>query len=218
MAPRPPPSAAWPDSLPTDCANLTPGLGMRKPKRAKAATARRKSRRPRRASSRAGATELALASLAHEIRTPLNGILAMSELIAAADRPAREREWAAQVKSAAEHLAHLSTLVVDGARAGRQRLSLRAQPFRLRALAEAIGAVLAARAGTKGLAVEIAIAADLPDAVAGDAVRLRAALENLADNAVKFTERGRVAMTVEARAAPRRGARLAAPLGGRGAR
>jgi CheY-like chemotaxis protein len=177
---------------------------MRKGKRAKAATARRKSRRPRRASSHAGATELALASLAHEIRTPLNGILAMSELIAAADLPAREREWAAQVKSAAEHLAHLSTLVVDGARAGRRGLSLRMQPFRLRVLSEAVGATLSARAQAKGLGCDVTIAAGLPDDVVGDAVRLRAALENLADNAVKFTEHGRVAMTVSAAPGPRK--------------
>ena len=71
-------------------------------------------------------------------------------------------------------------------------------------LREAVGATLAARAETKGLAVDIAIAADLPDDVVGDAVRLRAALENLADNAVKFTERGRVAMTVSAAPAPRK--------------
>jgi CheY-like chemotaxis protein len=176
---------------------------MRKTKRAKAAAARRKPRRPRK-SSRAGVTELALASLAHEIRTPLNGILAMSELIAAADLPAREREWAAQVRSAAEHLAQLSTLVVDGVRADRRGLVLRGEPFRLRALAEAVGATLAARAETKGLAAEVAIADDVPDEVIGDAVRLRAALENLADNAVKFTERGRVAITVSAVPASRK--------------
>ena len=133
----------------------------------------------------------------------------MSELIAAADLPAREREWAAQVKSAAEHLAQLSTLVVDGVRAERRGLVLRAQPFRLRALAEAVGASLAARAETKGLAADVAIAIDLPDAVVGDVVRLRAALENLADNAVKFTERGRVAMTVGAAPAPRKRHRIA---------
>ena len=180
---------------------------MRNVKSAKAAASRRKTakaKRPRRTSSRAGATELALASLAHEIRTPLNGILAMSELIAAADLPAREREWAAQVRSAAEHLAHLSTLVVDGVRAEKRGLVLRGEPFRLRTLAEAVGATLAARAETKGLAADVAIAIDLPDEVIGDAVRLRAALENLADNAVKFTERGRVAMTVSAAPASRK--------------
>jgi CheY-like chemotaxis protein/nitrogen-specific signal transduction histidine kinase len=177
---------------------------MRKVKRAtSAASKRRKATR-----ARPSATEIALASLAHEIRTPLNGILALSELIAAAELPEREREWAAQVKSAAEHLAALATLVVDGARAHQRTLVLRQAPFRLRALAGAVGASLSARAQAKGLACDIAIAIDLPDRVSGDGVRLRAALENLADNAVKFTERGRVAMTVGAAPGPRKSHRV----------
>src|SRR5437660_6454625 len=111
-------------------------MSMRKVKRAKsAARKRRKVASARRARAPADATEIALASFAHEIRTPLNGILALSELIAAADLPAREREWATQVKGAAEHLAALATLVVDGARARRRGLVLREAPFRMRALA-----------------------------------------------------------------------------------
>jgi len=175
---------------------------MRKVRGAKAVKPRRKTRTRRRAAS-ADAVETALAMLAHEIRTPLNGILAMSELIAAADLPARERQWASQVKGASEHLAALATLVVDGVRASKRGLVLRDEPFRPRALVEAVGATLAARAEAKGLAADIAIADDLPDLVTGDRVRLRAALENLADNAVKFTERGRVAMAVSAARAPR---------------
>jgi CheY-like chemotaxis protein len=166
-----------------------------------------KSPKPRKArtrsrAKRSGATETALALLAHEIRTPLNGILAMSELIAAADLPERERQWAAHVKSAAEHLAALATLVVDGARAGKRGLTLRAEPFRSYALAQELGATLAARAEAKGLAADVSIADDLPEMVAGDRVRLRAALENLIDNAVKFTEHGRVALSVSAARAP----------------
>jgi CheY-like chemotaxis protein len=175
---------------------------MRKVRSAKAVKLRRKTRSRRRAAS-ADAVETALAMLAHELRTPLNGILAMSELIAAADLPERERQWASQVKGASEHLAALATLVVDGVRADKRGLVLRDEPFRPRALAEAVGATLAARAEAKGLAADIAIADDLPDLVSGDRVRLRAALENLADNAVKFTERGRVAMAVSMAGAPR---------------
>jgi CheY-like chemotaxis protein len=150
------------------------------------------------------AVETALATLAHEIRTPLNGILALSELLAAADLPQREREWASLVKGAAQHLAQLSTLVVDGVRAEARGLTLRAEPFRLRALAEAVAGTLVARAETKELAVEIGIADDLPEFVGGDRVRLRAALENLADNAVKFTDRGRIAFAVTAKSVRRR--------------
>ena len=74
---------------------------VRRPRRAK----RRKVRAAPRSVRARERREAALATLAHEIRTPLNGILALSELIAAADLAEREREWAAQVKSAAEHLA-----------------------------------------------------------------------------------------------------------------
>jgi CheY-like chemotaxis protein/nitrogen-specific signal transduction histidine kinase len=184
-------------------------MSMRRVKRAKSATRRRKAAPSRRSAAPADATEIALASFAHEIRTPLNGILALSELIAAADLSAREREWASQIKSAAEHLATFATLIVDGARAHRRGLALRETPFRLSALAEAVGASLSARAEAKGLACDLTIAIDLPDLVIGDGVRLRAALENLADNAVKFTERGRVAMTVGATPGPRKSHRVA---------
>ena len=176
---------------------------MRKVRSRSAAKRRRKTARPRK-SSRADAGETALAMLAHEIRTPLNGILALSELIAAADLPERERQWAGLVKGAAEHLANLMTLVVDGVRAGKRGLVLREELFRPRALAKELGATLAARAEAKGLTADISIADDLPELVTGDRVRLRAALENLIDNAVKFTERGRVAMTVDAKGPPRR--------------
>jgi two-component system, sensor histidine kinase len=184
---------------------------MRRVSRVKSAKSvrRRRAARPRRARARPDAVEFALATLAHEIRTPLNGILALSELIAAGDVPERERQWANLVKGGAEHLAQLATLVVDGVRAGRRGLVLRAEPFRPRALVEAVGAALSARAEAKGLAAEIAIADDLPEWVIGDRVRLRAALENLADNAVKFTERGRVALALKTSTASRGRHRLA---------
>lgn len=181
---------------------------MRRLGSARAAAKKRRKAPPRRF-ARADAVETALAMLAHEIRTPLNGILALSELMAAADLPERERQWASLVKGAAEHLAQLATLVVDGVRADQHGLVLRGEPFRPRALAEAIGATLAARAEAKGLAADVTIADDLPELVVGDRVRLRAALENLIDNAVKFTERGRVALAVSAVSAPRGRHRLA---------
>ena len=176
---------------------------MRRAKASKSAKRRRKPTRPRRPT----AVETALAALAHEIRTPLNGILALSELIATADLPERERRWAEASKGAAEHLAHLTTLIVDGVRADAHGLAMRRAPFRLRGFAEAVAAALAARAEAAGLEADITIADDLPDAVLGDPVRLRAALENLIDNAVKFTERGSVGLAVEGTPA-RKGYRL----------
>ncbi len=139
---------------------------------------------------RSAAPETALASLAHDIRTPLTGILALAELLAASDIGERERRWASGVKSAAEHLAQLTTIVCDAARADAAGLTLRSEAFSPRRLAETIAASLSARAGTNGLTSEISIARDLPERVNGDPVRLRAMIENLVDNAVKFTARG----------------------------
>ena len=155
-----------------------------------AAQAKRKASRHAKLDTRA--IELTLADLAHDIRTPLTGILSLGELLATSGLAERERGWASAIKSTAEHLSMLTSLIVDAARAPSKRLVLRRELVRPRRLAEAVAASLAGRAEAKGLTSEAAIAADLPDAVIGDPLRLRGALENLIDNAVKFSERGSV--------------------------
>jgi two-component system, sensor histidine kinase len=175
-----------------------------KPKKTarKRTRARRPAKSPRRATPSGKATEAALAAFAHEVRTPLTGILALSELLAASDLPERERGWAVAAKSAAEHLAQLTTLVVGGTKAATRSPALRREPLQPRALADALAATLTARAETKGLTTEIRIGA-LPDAAVGDTVLLRAAVENLIDNAVKFTERGKIGLSATAEPAAR---------------
>jgi two-component system, sensor histidine kinase len=147
--------------------------------------------------------QAALAAFAHEVRTPLTGILAISDLLATSDLGERERRWADTIKAGAEHLANLATLFVDAARTGKGTgkgvgggSTLRQDLFDLRTLARNAGDSLAGRAAAKGLQAEVDISEKLPGLVVGDPVRLRAALENLIDNAVKFTERGGVALTV----------------------
>jgi CheY-like chemotaxis protein/nitrogen-specific signal transduction histidine kinase len=164
--------------------------------------------RRRRAPASARAVEAMLAELAHEIRTPLTGILALGELLTTSELGERERGWAAAIKSTAEHLAMLTSLIVDAARADAKGLVLRRELIRPRRLAEALGVALSARALAKGLVAEVAIAADLPAGVIGDTLRLRGALENLIDNAVKFTERGSVGLEVAGEKAARGRVRL----------
>lgn len=183
--------------------------GSRKPapRRARKKAHKKAQARPRpktpAAKRKMNGAEVALASLAHDIRTPLTGILALAELLSASDIGERERQWAAGVKSAAEHLAQLTTIVCDAARADAAGLTLRSDLFSPRRLAETIAAGLTARAGTNGLNADVAIAPDVPEQAVGDAVRLRAMIENLIDNAVKFTARGGVSLTVAAK--PSRG-------------
>jgi CheY-like chemotaxis protein len=169
---------------------------------------RRRGSKPRRPAARKiareqRAVEAALAAFAHDIRTPLTGILALGELLIASNLGQRERAWAQAVKDSAEYLAQLATLAVDAAKAGAAGLTLRRETFSLRQLVDALATLLAARTETRGLQSVVEVKGDLPNSVIGDAVRLRAALENLIDNAVKFTERGRVTLAVAAARAPR---------------
>lgn len=140
--------------------------------------------------------ESALAAFAHEVRTPLTGILAISNLLATSDLGERERRWVDTIKAGAEHLASLATLFVDAARSSGPGLSMRQDFFDLRTLARNAADSLTGRAAAKGLQSTVSIAEDLPGFAVGDAVRLRAAVENLIDNAVKFTEEGGVALDV----------------------
>jgi CheY-like chemotaxis protein/nitrogen-specific signal transduction histidine kinase len=142
-----------------------------------------------------GVVEAALAVFAHEVRTPLTGILAISDLLATSDLDERERRWVDTIKAGAEHLASLATLFVDAAKDSNGTVGMREDLFDLRALARSAGDSLAGRAAAKGLQSQVEISEELPSLVVGDPVRLRAALENLIDNAVKFTGQGGVALT-----------------------
>jgi CheY-like chemotaxis protein/nitrogen-specific signal transduction histidine kinase len=174
----------------------------------KKSAARRSRRRPPRRGAATRTTEAALAAFAHDIRTSLTGILALGELLASSNLGERERRWAAGIKTGAEHLAALTTLAIDAAkidstRPGVGALTLQQQAFRPRRLIEALADTLSARAETKGLTVDVSVAADLPEMLVGDPARLRAAIENLIDNAVKFTDRGAVRLDVRASQAGR---------------
>jgi two-component system, sensor histidine kinase len=182
-----------------------------KSKKARPKPARRRTRR-----APARASEAAVAAFAHDIRTALTGILALGELLASSNLGERERQWAAGIKTSAEHLAALTTLVIDAAKSETKSeshaITLQQEIFRPRALFDAAAASLRARAETKGLRADVTTAADIaksvPEFLLGDAVRMRAALENLIDNAVKFTERGAVGLDMRTARAGRNRVKL----------
>src|SRR6202022_1249238 len=169
----------------------------RPPKKRASAAAAGKDRKRTAKTAIPGMVEAALAAFAHEVRTPLTGILAISDLLATSDLDERERRWVDTIKAGAEHLASLATLFVDAAKGGNAAAGVRQDLFDLPALARNAGDSLAGRAAGEGLQSEVDMSEKLPALVVGDPVRLRAALENLIDNAVKFTEAGGVALAVE---------------------
>jgi CheY-like chemotaxis protein/nitrogen-specific signal transduction histidine kinase len=175
---------------------ITRPLKKRSAKKRAPRAAAGKARGKRAVAAVPGIVETALAAFAHEVRTPLTGILAISDLLATSDLDERERRWVDTIKAGAEHLASLATLFVDAARSGGSGLGARQDFFDLRALARNAGDSLAGRAAAKGLQWTVEVSEKLPAFVIGDPVRLRAALENLIDNAAKFTEQGSVTFKV----------------------
>ena len=180
----------------------------RSSKKSAAKPVRRRPRRRAPAAASARAAEASLVAYAHDIRTALTGILALGELLVSSNLGDRERRWASGIKAGAEHLSALTTLMIDAAKADTGTLTLREDVFSPRRLIEALTDSLSARAETKGLVTETTVADDLPEMLVGDAVRLRAALENLIDNAVKFTDRGAVRLDVSTARAARGRAKL----------
>jgi two-component system, sensor histidine kinase len=154
------------------------------------------------------ASEASLVAYAHDIRTALTGVLALGELLASSSLGERERQWALEIKDSAEHLASLTTLMIDAAKVGRGALKLRQEVFAPRRLIAALADSLTARAQTKGLRAAVTIADDIPELLEGDTVRLRAAIENLIDNAVKFTESGSVELAAQAKRSARGAVRV----------
>jgi PAS domain S-box-containing protein len=151
-----------------------------------------------RAEAAANAKSEFLANMSHELRTPLTAILGVTDLLLAGDyHVAQRRDFLELQRTAGRGLLTLINDVLDFSRIEAGQLAIENVPFSLRDKVKNCTALVADDAARKGLELTSWVADDVPDVVLGDPVRLRQVLVNLLANAVKFTDRGAVRLTLE---------------------
>lgn len=138
-----------------------------------------------------------LATISHEIRTPLNGVLGTLNLLDETPLDAEQKQYAKTALNSGEHLLTLINDILDLSKFEAGQFQLEMSPLNPRDLATSIGELLNAEIDRKGLSFSVKSSNNLPHAIVSDATRLNQIMLNLVSNAVKFTDEGRVDLSLD---------------------
>jgi two-component system, sensor histidine kinase and response regulator len=139
-----------------------------------------------------------LANMSHEIRTPLNAIIGLSHLALQTSPAPRQRDYLLKVQGAGQHLLGVINDILDFSKVEAGKLDLERSDFELEKLLDNTSSLISEKSHAKGLELVFEVAPDVPQSLVGDSLRLGQILLNYANNAVKFTERGEIVISVRA--------------------
>jgi two-component system sensor histidine kinase/response regulator len=137
-----------------------------------------------------------LANMSHEIRTPMNAIVGMAHLALKTELTPRQRDYMRKIRQSSQLLLGIINDILDFSKIEAGKLTIEHTDFELSGVLETVGTLIREKAGAKGLELLFDVAPEVPQNLVGDPLRLGQILINYANNAVKFTEAGEIAIRV----------------------